>query len=163
LTPAPPKPVLPVPKKLRLMLGRELMIFTKLLLSARKFLMHYICLFSILFEIAFLSCRFICCSGDEEEDAPTDVAARTSTSRTVVVSETHPDGDETSPPQQNIEHSMPAVSPQAPSPKRARVEPAKEPTMLVGCSSTPLMEEVSYFLFSCIDFTALNFPLFISS
>ncbi|KAK1615544.1 hypothetical protein QYE76_021061 [Lolium multiflorum] len=80
-------------------------------------------------------------SGDEEEDAPIDAAARTSTSRTLVVSEAQPDGDETSPPQQNIEHPTPAVSPQAPSPKRARVESAKEPTMLVGCSSTPLMEE----------------------
>ncbi|KAK1645337.1 hypothetical protein QYE76_063142 [Lolium multiflorum] len=80
-------------------------------------------------------------SGDEEEAAPIDVTARTSTSRTLVVSEAQPDGDETSPPQQNIEHPTPAVSPQAPSPKRARVEPAKEPPMLIGCSSTPLMEE----------------------
>ncbi|KAK1607236.1 hypothetical protein QYE76_030909 [Lolium multiflorum] len=52
-------------------------------------------------------------SGDEEEDAPIDATARTSTSRTLVVSEAHPDGDETSPPQQNLEHPTPAVSPQA--------------------------------------------------
>ncbi|KAK1664824.1 hypothetical protein QYE76_052983 [Lolium multiflorum] len=39
-------------------------------------------------------------SGDEEEDAPIDATARTSTSRTLVVSEAQPDGDETSPPQQ---------------------------------------------------------------
>ncbi|KAK1607690.1 hypothetical protein QYE76_031363 [Lolium multiflorum] len=57
-------------------------------------------------------------SGDEEEDAPIDATARTSTSRTLVVSEAQPDGDETSPPQLNIEHPTPAVSPQAPSPKR---------------------------------------------
>ncbi|KAK1693344.1 hypothetical protein QYE76_010041 [Lolium multiflorum] len=36
--------------------------------------------------------------GDEEEDAPIDATARTSTSRTLVVSEAQPDGDETSPP-----------------------------------------------------------------
>ncbi|KAK1648819.1 hypothetical protein QYE76_066624 [Lolium multiflorum] len=46
-------------------------------------------------------------SGDEEEDAPIDATARTSTSRTLVVSEAQPDGDETSPPQQNIEHPTP--------------------------------------------------------
>ncbi|KAK1646949.1 hypothetical protein QYE76_064754 [Lolium multiflorum] len=88
-----------------------------------------------LYEAALIS------SGDEEEDAPIDETARTSTSRTLVVSEAHPDGDETSPPQQNPEHPTPTVSPQAPSPKRARVELAKEPTILTGCSSTPLMEE----------------------
>ncbi|KAK1696260.1 hypothetical protein QYE76_012957 [Lolium multiflorum] len=47
-------------------------------------------------------------SGDEEEDAPIDATARTSTSRTLVVSEAQPDGDETSPPQQNTEHPTPA-------------------------------------------------------
>ncbi|KAK1649067.1 hypothetical protein QYE76_066872 [Lolium multiflorum] len=88
-----------------------------------------------LYEAALVS------SGDEEEDAPIDETARTSTSRTLVVSEARPDGDETSPPQQNPEHPTPAVSPQAPSPKRARVESTKEPTILAGCSSTPLMEE----------------------
>jgi hypothetical protein len=78
----------------------------------------------------------------------------------LVVSEAHPDGDETSPPQQDLEHPTPAVSPRAPSPKKARLESSKEPTMLSGCSSTPLMEEVSYFLLFCIDFTTLNFPPF---
>ncbi|KAK1614803.1 hypothetical protein QYE76_020320 [Lolium multiflorum] len=111
LTPVPPKPVLPVPK----------------LPDGKKAL--------DLYEAALIS------SGDEEEDAPIDETARTSTSRTLVVSEARPDGDETSPPQQNPEHPTPAVSPQAPSPKRARVESTKEPTILAGCSSTPLMEE----------------------
>ncbi|KAK1648830.1 hypothetical protein QYE76_066635 [Lolium multiflorum] len=46
-------------------------------------------------------------SDDEEEDAPIDETARTSTSRTLVVSEARPDGDETSPPQQNPEHPTP--------------------------------------------------------
>ncbi|KAK1610913.1 hypothetical protein QYE76_034586 [Lolium multiflorum] len=80
-------------------------------------------------------------SDDEEEDAPIDETARTSTSRTLVVSEARPDGDETSPPPQNLEHPKPAESPRAPSPKRARVETTKEPTILAGCSSTSLMEE----------------------
>ncbi|KAK1662737.1 hypothetical protein QYE76_050896 [Lolium multiflorum] len=47
-------------------------------------------------------------SDDEEEDAPIDETARTSTSRTLVVSEVRPDGGETSPPPQNPEHSTPA-------------------------------------------------------
>ncbi|KAK1679351.1 hypothetical protein QYE76_040199 [Lolium multiflorum] len=68
-----------------------------------------------LYEAALVS------SGDEEEDAPIDATARTSTSRTVVVSEAQPDGDKTSPPpHQNREHPTPAASPQAPSPKRAK-------------------------------------------
>ncbi|KAK1608060.1 hypothetical protein QYE76_031733 [Lolium multiflorum] len=80
-------------------------------------------------------------SDDEEENAPIDETARTSTSRTLVVSETRPDGGETSPPPQNLERSTPAESPRAPSPKRARVESSKEPIILTGSSSTPLMEE----------------------
>ncbi|KAK1558079.1 hypothetical protein QYE76_017763 [Lolium multiflorum] len=80
-------------------------------------------------------------SGDEDENPPIDATARTSTSRTLVVSEAQPDGDETSPPQQDTEHPTPIASPRASSPKRARVDPAKEPTMLIGCSTTPLMEE----------------------
>ncbi|KAK1628475.1 hypothetical protein QYE76_002790 [Lolium multiflorum] len=80
-------------------------------------------------------------SGDEDEDQPIDATARTSTSRTLVVSEAQPDGDETSPPQQNIEHPPPVVSPRAPSLKRARVEPTKEPTLLLGSSTTPPMDD----------------------
>ena len=91
----------------------------------------------------FLYCRLIFCSGDEDENPPIDATARTSTSRTLVVSEPQPDGDETSPPQQNIEHLTPVASPRAPLPKRARVEPAKEPTLLLGSSTTPSMDDVS--------------------
>ncbi|KAK1619767.1 hypothetical protein QYE76_025284 [Lolium multiflorum] len=82
-------------------------------------------------------------SGDEDEDPPIDAAARTSTSRTLVVSEAQPDGEETSTPQQNIEHPTPVPSPHAPSPKRARVELAKEPTLLTGSSTAPLMDDPS--------------------
>ncbi|KAK1699379.1 hypothetical protein QYE76_016076 [Lolium multiflorum] len=86
-------------------------------------------------------------SSDEEGDNPAiDVTARTSTSRTLVVSEAQPDGDETSTPQQGIELTAPAASPRAPSPKRARVEPVEEPTQLSGGFTTsslndPLMNE----------------------
>ncbi|KAK1628611.1 hypothetical protein QYE76_002926 [Lolium multiflorum] len=80
-------------------------------------------------------------SGDEDEDPPIDATARMSTSRNLVVSEAQPDGDETSPPQQDIEHPTPAASSRAPSPKRARVEPAKEPTLLIGSSTTPSMDD----------------------
>ncbi|KAK1628990.1 hypothetical protein QYE76_003305 [Lolium multiflorum] len=80
-------------------------------------------------------------SGDEEENAPIDATARTSTSRTLVVSEAQPDGDETSPPQQNTEHPTPVESPRASSPKRARVEPAKEPLLLTGSSTTPSLDD----------------------
>ncbi|KAK1610651.1 hypothetical protein QYE76_034324 [Lolium multiflorum] len=82
-------------------------------------------------------------SGDEDEIPPIDATARTSMSRTLVVSEAQPDGDETSPPQQNIEHPTPVASPRASSPKRARVESVKEPALLTGSSTTPLMDDPS--------------------
>ncbi|KAK1643232.1 hypothetical protein QYE76_061037 [Lolium multiflorum] len=80
-------------------------------------------------------------SGDEEEEQPIDTTARTSTTRTLVVSEAQPDGDETSPPQQNIEHPTPPASPRAPSPKRARVEPTKVLALLPGSSTTPSLDD----------------------
>ncbi|KAK1667816.1 hypothetical protein QYE76_055975 [Lolium multiflorum] len=78
-------------------------------------------------------------SGDEEENPPIVVAARTSTSRTLVVSDVQPDVEETSPPQQNVKHPTPPASPHVPSPKRARVEPAAESALQPGGS--PLMQE----------------------
>ncbi|KAK1651810.1 hypothetical protein QYE76_069615 [Lolium multiflorum] len=80
-------------------------------------------------------------SDDEEEEQPTDAAARTSTSRTLVVSETQRDVEETSPPQQNVEHLTPPASPRASSPKRVRVEPSKETIMFPGDSSTPSLDD----------------------
>ncbi|KAK1684405.1 hypothetical protein QYE76_045253 [Lolium multiflorum] len=58
-----------------------------------------------------------------------------------LVSEAQPDGDETSPPHQDTEHPTPVASPRASSPKRARVEPVKEPTLLIGGSTTPSMDD----------------------
>ena len=101
------------------------------------------------------------CSGDEDENPPIDATARTSTSRTLVVSEAQPDGDETSPPQQDIEHPTPIASPRAPSPKRARVELAKEPTLPIDSSTTPSMDDVSSLLLCSKIFNAVDSPLFL--
>jgi hypothetical protein len=81
---------------------------------------------------------------DDEEEVPTfDVAARTSTSHTLVVSETPVEGEESSPPQQNIGAPTPPASPLVPSPKRTRVETIMEPTLQLGSSSSPLLDDVS--------------------
>ena len=82
-------------------------------------------------------------SDDEEEVPAFDVAARTSTSHTLVVSETPVEGEESSPPQQNVGASTPPSSPLVPSPKRARVETIPEPTLQLSNSSNPLLDDVS--------------------
>ncbi|KAK1611604.1 hypothetical protein QYE76_035277 [Lolium multiflorum] len=81
-------------------------------------------------------------SSDDEEEVPAfDVAARTSTSHTLVVSETPVEGEESSPPQQNFGASTPPSSPLVPSPKRARVETIPEPTLQLSNSSNPLLDD----------------------
>ncbi|KAK1667169.1 hypothetical protein QYE76_055328 [Lolium multiflorum] len=80
-------------------------------------------------------------SGDEEEVPAFDVAARTSTSHTLVVSETPVEGEESSPPQQNVDAPTPPASPLAPLPKRTRVETIMEPTLQLGSSSSPLLDD----------------------
>ncbi|KAK1646648.1 hypothetical protein QYE76_064453 [Lolium multiflorum] len=81
-------------------------------------------------------------SSDDEEEVPAfDVAARTSTSHTLVVSEAPVEGEETSPPQQNIGASTPPSSPLVPSPKRARVETIPEPALQLSNSSNPLLND----------------------
>ncbi|KAK1614281.1 hypothetical protein QYE76_019798 [Lolium multiflorum] len=80
-------------------------------------------------------------SGDEEETPTIDAPARTSTSHTLVVSEVPVEGEESSPPQQNIDAPIPPASPLVPSPKRARVETITEPTLQLGSSSTPLLDD----------------------
>jgi hypothetical protein len=90
----------------------------------------------------FLYCRFLFTS-DEEEVPVTDVAPRTSTSRTVLVSDTLVEGDETSSPQQNVVTTTPPSSPLVPSPKRARVEMVVEPPPQLGSSSSQLLDDVS--------------------
>ncbi|KAK1611408.1 hypothetical protein QYE76_035081 [Lolium multiflorum] len=79
--------------------------------------------------------------GDEEEEPTVNVTAPTSTSQTLVLSETRPTTEETLPPQRDIGHSTPVGSPSAPSPKRARVELGKEPSLLIGSSVTPSMDD----------------------
>ncbi|KAK1610844.1 hypothetical protein QYE76_034517 [Lolium multiflorum] len=80
-------------------------------------------------------------SSDEEEMPATDATARTSTSHTLVVSELHVEGEESSPPQQNIDEPAAPSSPLVPLPKRTRVETIKEPTLQLGSSSSPLLDD----------------------
>ncbi|KAK1605508.1 hypothetical protein QYE76_029181 [Lolium multiflorum] len=81
-------------------------------------------------------------SSDDEEEVPaSDVAARTSTSHTLVASETPVEGEETSPPQQNVGAATPPSSPLVPSPKRARIETIPEPTLQLSSSSNPLLDD----------------------
>ncbi|KAM0904890.1 hypothetical protein ACQ4PT_017747 [Festuca glaucescens] len=78
-------------------------------------------------------------SGDEEEPA-VNVTAPMSTSQTLVLSETHHMAEETSPPEQDLQRSTPVASPQAPSPKRARIEIGEEHN-IVGSSATPPLDD----------------------
>ncbi|KAK1616600.1 hypothetical protein QYE76_022117 [Lolium multiflorum] len=81
-------------------------------------------------------------SSDDEEEVPTaDVAARTSTSHTLVASETPVEGEETSPPRQNVGAATTPSSPLVPSPKRARVEAIPELTLQSSSSSNPLLDD----------------------
>ncbi|KAK1632403.1 hypothetical protein QYE76_006718 [Lolium multiflorum] len=81
-------------------------------------------------------------SSDDEEEIPTlDVAARTSTSHSLVVSGTPVEGEESSPPQLIVGAPTPPSSPLVPSPKRTRVEMIVEPTLQLGSSSNPLLDD----------------------
>ncbi|KAM0886103.1 hypothetical protein ACQ4PT_029926 [Festuca glaucescens] len=80
-------------------------------------------------------------SGEEEEEPPANVTAPTSTSRTLVLLETHRVTEETSPlPHQDLETSPPITSPRAPEPKRARIELGEEHN-LIGSSATPPLDD----------------------
>ncbi|KAK1649947.1 hypothetical protein QYE76_067752 [Lolium multiflorum] len=81
-------------------------------------------------------------SSDDEEEVPTrDVAPRTSTSHTLVISEKPVEGEESSPPQQNVGTSTPPSSPLVPSPKWARVEMIIEPPPQLSSSSSQLLDD----------------------
>ncbi|KAK1605510.1 hypothetical protein QYE76_029183 [Lolium multiflorum] len=81
-------------------------------------------------------------SSDDEEVVPaSNVAARTSTSHTLVASETPVEGEETSPPQQNVGAATPPSSPLVPSPKRARIDTIPEPTLQLSSSSNSLLDD----------------------
>ncbi|KAK1611387.1 hypothetical protein QYE76_035060 [Lolium multiflorum] len=80
-------------------------------------------------------------SGDEEEVPAFDATARTSTSHTLVVSEVQVEGEESSPPQQNLDAPTPRSSLLVPSPKRTRVETITEPSLQLGSSSSPLLDD----------------------
>jgi hypothetical protein len=85
------------------------------------------------------------------------------TSHTLIVSETPAEGEESSPPQQNVGATTPPSSPLVPSPKRTRVETIPEPTLQLGSSSNSLLDDVSswfschYLYFLCLLFHAFIF------
>ncbi|KAK1603868.1 hypothetical protein QYE76_027541 [Lolium multiflorum] len=84
-------------------------------------------------------------SSDDEEEIPTvDVAPRTSTSHTLLASDTLVEGEESSPPQRNVVTTTPPSSPLAPSPKRTRIEMITEPAPQLGSSSTLLLDDVTH-------------------
>jgi hypothetical protein len=94
---------------------------------------------------------------DDEEEIPTvDVAPRTSTSHTLLASDTLVEGEESSPPQRDVVTTTPPSSPLAPSPKRTRIETITEPAPQLGSSSTLLLDDVSFFIFLPLSI----FPLF---
>ncbi|KAK1641932.1 hypothetical protein QYE76_059737 [Lolium multiflorum] len=81
-------------------------------------------------------------SSDDEEEVPTvDVAPRTSTSHTLLASDTLVEGEESSPPQRNVVTTTPPSSPLAPSPKRTRIETIMEPAPQLGSSSMLLLDD----------------------
>ena len=84
-------------------------------------------------------------SDDEEETPTVDVAPLTSTSHTLLASDTLVEGEESSPPQRNVIATTPPSSPLAPSPKRTRIETIIEPAPQLGSSSTLLLDDVSFF------------------
>jgi hypothetical protein len=137
--PTPPKP-----KKLFLLVRRQLLIHTLTPSSARKspFISPYFCTRSFLSILLFTLPSFNR-SGDEEEIPAFDATARTSTSHTIVVSEVQIEGEESSPPQQNLDAPTPSSSPLVPSPKRTKVETIMEPARQLGSSSSPLLDDVS--------------------
>ncbi|KAK1620840.1 hypothetical protein QYE76_026357 [Lolium multiflorum] len=78
---------------------------------------------------------------DEGEIRAVDAAPRTSTSHTLLASDTLVEGEESSPPQRNVVTTTPPSSPLAPSPKRARIEMIVEPAPQLGGSSTSILDD----------------------
>ncbi|KAK1651029.1 hypothetical protein QYE76_068834 [Lolium multiflorum] len=78
---------------------------------------------------------------DDEEEQAVDATARTSTSRTLIVSEAQHDGDETSPPQQDIVQPPLVESPRASPSKGERIEPSRDAIQFPGGSSTPSLDD----------------------
>jgi hypothetical protein len=81
---------------------------------------------------------------EEEEELAITGTAPTSTSNTVILSEENlAAADSSPPPQQIVDTSTPPLSPRAPSPKRQKVGAGDEKALILGSSSTPLMNDVS--------------------
>ena len=99
--------------------------------SARELLLalYYSC-FDVSCLLLFIPPPFYC--SDEEEEQAVDATARTSTSRTLIVSEAQHDGDESSPPQQDIVQPSLVESPRASPLKGARIEPSRDSIQFPG-------------------------------
>ncbi|KAK1646611.1 hypothetical protein QYE76_064416 [Lolium multiflorum] len=79
---------------------------------------------------------------EEEEELAVTGAAPTSTSNTMVLSEEiRMTADSSPPPQRMVDTSTPPPSPRAPSPKRLKVGAGDEKTLILGSSSTPLVND----------------------
>ncbi|KAK1618173.1 hypothetical protein QYE76_023690 [Lolium multiflorum] len=79
---------------------------------------------------------------EEEEELAVIGTAPRSTSNTVILSEENlGTADSLPPPQQNMDTSTPPPSPQAPSPKIQKLGAGNEQTLVLGSSSTPLMND----------------------
>jgi hypothetical protein len=80
----------------------------------------------------------------EEEELAVTGTAPTSTPNTVILSEENlAAADSSPPPQQIVNTSTPPPSPRAPSPKRQKVGAGDERALLLGSSSTSLVNDVS--------------------
>ncbi|KAK1630874.1 hypothetical protein QYE76_005189 [Lolium multiflorum] len=80
-------------------------------------------------------------SGDEEEEPIINVTAHTSTSHTLVLSDSRRATEETSPSQRDIGDLTPPGSPRASSPKRARTDPVEGSNLVPGSSSTSALDD----------------------
>ncbi|KAK1694232.1 hypothetical protein QYE76_010929 [Lolium multiflorum] len=83
-------------------------------------------------------------TGEGEEEGPTILGtAPTSTSNTVVLSEENRTAADSSPPRQQIMNtSTPSSSPRAPSPKRIKTGAGDEQMLIMGSSSTPMLNDL---------------------
>jgi hypothetical protein len=91
-------------------------------------------------------CSYVDSGEKEEEEEPAILGtAPTSTSNTMVLSEEDRAAAGSSPPpEQIIPTSTPPASPRAPSPKRHKTGAGEDQTLVLGSSSTSMMNDVSF-------------------
>jgi hypothetical protein len=91
-------------------------------------------------------CSYVDSGEKEEEEEPAILGtAPTSTSNTMVLSEEdRAAAGSSAPPEQIIPTSTPPASPRAPSPKRHKTGAGEDQTLVLGSSSTSMMNDVSF-------------------